>query len=424
VDTRAQAQALAALLDRHQEWREAGLPAISVLCGATGLSVQRARQWAQDKGRGVAFVQGSDTQLETLVNAWTDALAGTRDLIDDAILWLARRLDQPAEELHHGLRNKTTLERDLFLSVALPEETSVTAACRWLLTQPAGAIRTPGLARGPATAPGGASCEHSLSALCALIPQNTAPILLMVPPTAGWQVPTGVAQAAASLARLAEAEPQVPLFLAIEHDELEHYHTSTPESRAKTLLRAGTLTIPAVDEREIARRLDEAVPGASTMLAPSIRRLAIDAASDRLVELFVEAARATAAVAPETEHDDRARSAAERFLFERLETLPATAGRFTLNARLDFAFGGGRAIEVDLAAAELALALEIDGYYHFRNAEAYRRDRRKDLELQKHSYLVVRVLADDVVRRLEEVLDQVLAAVALRQGHDHQGKGS
>ena len=55
-------------------------------------------------------------------------------------------------------------------------------------------------------------------------------------------------------------------------------------------------------------------------------------------------------------------------------------------------------MEVDLAALELALAVEIDGYYHFRDADAYRRDRRKDFELQKRGFLVVRVLADDVVR--------------------------
>src|SRR6202030_3510390 len=110
----------------------------------------------------------------------------------------------------------------------------------------------------------------------------------------------------------------------------------------------------------------------------------------------LDAARATTAPVPEppSEHDDPARSAAERFLFERLETLPQTAGLFTLNAPLDFAFGAGRAMEVDLAALQLALAVEIDGYYHFRNADAYRRDRRKDIELQKQGFLVVRVLAD------------------------------
>ena len=81
-------------------------------------------------------------------------------------------------------------------------------------------------------------------------------------------------------------------------------------------------------------------------------------------------------------------------------------------------------MEVDLAAPGLALAVEIDGYYHFQNADAYRRDRRKDFELQKQGFLVVRVLADDVVRRLEDVLDQILAAVASRRGHYPEGVSS
>ena len=46
--------------------------------------------------------------------------------------------------------------------------------------------------------------------------------------------------------------------------------------------------------------------------------------------------------------------------------------------------------------------------------DAYRRDRRKDLELQKRGYLVVRVLAEDVVCRLEQVLDTILAAITFR----------
>jgi hypothetical protein len=128
--------------------------------------------------------------------------------------------------------------------------------------------------------------------------------------------------------------------------------------------------------------------------------------------------------ASESEPRDRARSAAERFLFERLETLPSTAGVFSLNARLDFAFGAGRAIEVDLAAPALGLAIEVDGYYHFRDADAYRRDRRKDLELQRHGFLVVRVLAVDVVGRLEEVLDQVLSTVASLRSPHARGKTS
>ena len=97
-------------------------------------------------------------------------------------------------------------------------------------------------------------------------------------------------------------------------------------------------------------------------------------------------------------------------MFELLDALPATAGRFTLNAKLGFPFGG-RAAEIDLCAGSLRLAVEVDGYHHFTDPDAYRRDRRKDWELQRHGYAVLRVLAADVVERMEEVLDRILAAV-------------
>ena len=92
--------------------------------------------------------------------------------------------------------------------------------------------------------------------------------------------------------------------------------------------------------------------------------------------------------------------------------MPETAGLFELNATLDFPFGAGRPIEIDLLARSIKLVIEIDGYYHFQDPEAYRRDRRKDLELQKRGYLVLRILADDVVERLEELLETAQSAVA------------
>ena len=57
------------------------------------------------------------------------------------------------------------------------------------------------------------------------------------------------------------------------------------------------------------------------------------------------------------------------------------------------------------------LVIELDGYYHFQDVEAYRRDRRKDWELQHRGFLVLRFLAQDVVARLEEILDTILSAV-------------
>ena len=69
-------------------------------------------------------------------------------------------------------------------------------------------------------------------------------------------------------------------------------------------------------------------------------------------------AEATAAPlgAATADEDDAARSAAERFLYEFLELLPATAGLFELNADVGFRFGP-RAAEVDLLARDLRIAV-------------------------------------------------------------------
>ena len=69
-------------------------------------------------------------------------------------------------------------------------------------------------------------------------------------------------------------------------------------------------------------------------------------------------------------------------------------------------------MEVDLLCEELRLAVELDGGQHLADAEAYRRDRRKDAALQQNGYLVLRFLAEDLGQRLDEVLDAIERAVA------------
>lgn len=146
--------------------------------------------------------------------------------------------------------------------------------------------------------------------------------------------------------------------------------------------------------------------------AASVRRLARDGVDKPLANLFVHAARP---VLPDAEGADRARSSSEAFLYRRLETLPETAGRFRLNADLPIAFDGWGRMEVDLLCEDLSIAIELDGRQHLDDAEAYRRDRRKDFLLQENGYLVVRFLAEDVGKRLDAVMDAILRAMAHRR---------
>lgn len=143
--------------------------------------------------------------------------------------------------------------------------------------------------------------------------------------------------------------------------------------------------------------------------AASVRRLVLDGVDRPLANLFVQV---STGIAIDAEGLARARSATEAFLYRRLETLPQTAGRFRLNFELAIPFDGWGRMEVDLLCADAHLAIEIDGKQHLGDIDAYRRDRRKDVLLQENGYRVLRFLAEDVGKRLDDVLDTILRALA------------
>lgn len=63
----------------------------------------------------------------------------------------------------------------------------------------------------------------------------------------------------------------------------------------------------------------------------------------------------------------------------------------------------------------MTVVIELDGAQHLGNAEAYRRDRRKDALLQRNGYFVLRFLVEDMGKRLEHVLDAIQAALVYRR---------
>jgi superfamily II DNA or RNA helicase/very-short-patch-repair endonuclease len=147
--------------------------------------------------------------------------------------------------------------------------------------------------------------------------------------------------------------------------------------------------------------------------AATVRRLVRDGVDARLANLFIDTARA---FPPNAEGLMRARSAAERFLFRRLETLPELAGKFQLNVELPITLDGWGRMEVDLLCQEPRLAIELDGAQHFGDLEAYRRDRRKDAFLQENGYFVLRFLTEDVSERLDNVLDTINRTITHQRG--------
>lgn len=91
-----------------------------------------------------------------------------------------------------------------------------------------------------------------------------------------------------------------------------------------------------------------------------------------------------------------------------------TRQRFRLNAELAIPFDERGRMEVDLLCDDSRIVIEVDGARHLGDAEAYRRDRRKDRLLQENGYTVLRFLAEDLGRDLDTVLDVILRAVTNR----------
>lgn len=174
------------------------------------------------------------------------------------------------------------------------------------------------------------------------------------------------------------ARPTMPIAISCSPDELEGWRTGRAD-RLAAMVDEGLVEIPDDEVERI-----EPPPGGEPAAAGSRIRL-VDA-----------------------------RSAAEAALFEALEATPATAGRFELNGYLSVRFGPSAA-EVDLLARRERIAIEIDGFRHFGEPEAYRRDRRKDLLLQLEGYVVVRVLAQDVMQDARPAVAAVCEALAFRK---------
>ena len=181
-----------------------------------------------------------------------------------------------------------------------------------------------------------------------------------------------------------------------------------PESRAKATPE-GRGAFGSGDRRGDGRAALCPKPGQSGSAAAAVAANGADAG---LLESAVAAVRATAAP-PTNRAGRRPRTQCRRTIpLQFLESLPETAGRFELNAALDFKFGP-RPAEVDLLCRSPRIAIELDGYFHFLAPDGYRRDRTKDWEFQRRGFVVLRFLAEDVIPQLEMIRDRILDALTI-----------
>ncbi|WP_342379678.1 endonuclease domain-containing protein [Myxococcus stipitatus] len=351
-------------LDRHARRRAEGIPTLSVLVGSQPDSLRLWDDWLHRSGLKGASSDSAD--LPSAVTAWAALLAHERNLPRDAeaFVILSQRAFSP-RELH--FEGKTRHERRVLFERLEPprSEPATWALCRQLLEQPPPPATLPvdfleRIPHHPAEA---------LHALLPLIPEGRAPALqLRVTPSDPRSLHAATA--------LCTAAPSLHVACVLPPESLAEA-LGLKDSHALAMLREGLIELPA--------------PG--RVKAPAKPR--------------------TPAERKKTEA--RARSKAENFLYNNvLQNHPTTRGHFALNATLDLG-DGNRPWEVDFVCRELRIAIEIDGYHHFLGPERFRRDRRKDLALQRAGYWVVRYLEEDVVPRYEEILKTLESLIAARR---------
>lgn len=351
-------RAVARALDEHWRQRERGVPTLSVLCGSDAVARGEWRAWAG----GTGIVCGA-TAPDSMVLAIAGAVRPS--LYDAALRRVAIRAGVSRDCV---VRSAASGNADFAKLLEALDSSATEECCRAALAD----LPFPGP---PET------LLRILHELRIALP----PVFL----SAGIDALQGAAA-------LTEAEPRVQLALRL-HDARSL--DLPPDTRAKSLAREGMIEC-------------EHEPEPEHPAAHSRRQLASDGARDDALQTrSPQPASATPPDGPAL--DDGARSAQELFLFRMFECAPDLAGVFALNETVAL---HSRAWEIDLLARDVKLAIEIDGYHHFQDADAYRRDRRKDMELQEAGYLVLRFLASDVVPDLERILETTRRALSARRG--------
>lgn len=404
-DTRSDAFALHEL-ERHQRRREQGIPTLTVLAGPPRTAASLWHRWLASLHRPSSTVPVS-TEADA-VRSWVEALARIRPLEADAADFLGRAAGLAPGELPARLKGKTAHERDVLLQELFPSapDGDASTACRCLLH--------PQVVHN-SSAPFDVlfdAFEHDplrvLSALRVLVPPESAPALLLTGSSA-----EDTTRAARIAAKLCASSPSLVIALIAERSSLDAY-LQGGQSQALAMVREGLIELAAPSPEALGQKLEALGVPPSEALSGPLARLAAEGAPDEVLTLFGEVVREHQRGTPREEPEDRARSTEERFLYAVLDSHPATHGLFELNASPGFRLAG-RDVEVDLLSRRLSLAVELDGYYHFQDEEAYRRDRRKDLALQRHGYIVLRFLTRDVVARLEEILDTISEVITQRR---------
>ncbi len=380
-------------LDQHQQKRKNGIPTLSVLVGPPSQVMSLWLDWSLGSGRELLLISQESRDLvrraagEWLSRPW---------IMDRLIDHLSPGINMPSQHVRELLKGESCQERMNIAAqmISLSSPRSVEMVSRCLLEGEAG------------------SDYRALMEGLALIEGHLAPGLLFL----SYEAPEETVKV---LADLIELCPGVPVAWSIPSSDYLEFLERTPSSRAGMICREGLVVLgehPVEDTGWKPLRHEECFGGLLSKDAFQCPSESVDL--HEAADPYPGDMATGQILRKSPEQLDRARSAAEAFLYDRLESLPETAGMFQLNGVMSADWGPHGRVEVDLLCMSRRVAVEIDGYHHFCDPEGYRKDRQKDIILQQQGFLVLRFLADDVVSRMEVILNTVLSALRWRDDHD------
>ncbi|MHB0960433.1 MAG: endonuclease domain-containing protein [Pirellulaceae bacterium] len=369
--------------------------------------------------------------LADWLKRWVAILLQHRNLCADADGYLITQLRKSGTTIPADMHRKTGRELERILAQARLDDGGIgpDRLCRWILAhRAAGRSLTANelvckqMSWIELNADGIANAWRQL---LGILPHDSGPTMLVLADGTAEQRESLqerrdqielLSLQAETLAGLAVRVPRLTIGLAVDEQEWKGYVARTPESFSKAVIGEHLILVRGLTADRIRQIVASKVGGHIGTLEPICDHLAKIGASEELAERLAEAT--AASPTRPAKPTDPWKSEQERFLFELLDHTADLSGLFQLNVDPGFMFGGKRA-EVDLACLDLKIAIEIDGYHHFTDPDHYRRDRRKDLELQQHGYFVLRWLAEDVVPQMATVLGTVRAVVRSRTSHSH-----
>ena len=380
-------------LARHQRERERGGLGLSVVPVGAGAAVAAVGGWALDTGAALAIVDQAGTMADALA-AIVDELPTWR-LLAAARALVAAAGGRGAGEIDAALTAGDTDERAAWIARIADGRRDVALAGALLSSfAGSGTIDLAGLGAIETAAP--------------LLIELGGPVAVLVLAGADTAEP-----AIATAVALCVALPRQAIAVGIDAEVLDRWLATAGGTAAASLVRQGRIVRAPEAAPPAPRPKRETIKGAAKVPMPR-RRGSSPAHVEKTAAsggVRARGSRKMALIPGDTvawPHSDSGRR-----LRDALERDPRTAGHFGLGAGA-LMVEGARA-EVDLYDADLAIAVEIEGWRHLGDVDRHRRDRQRDHALERSRIFVVRVLEPDVERRLEHLVDQIAEAVAFRR---------